>query len=185
MISRSMTRGSTAAISCYKIQHLLASSSWWFSVDSGEDRRHCVADTSHPWTELGQPFAAREFVHLSAENREKSRSVVQTVAPCSSAIAARTASMTSGPAAWPSRTRRRRMSQCRSPGSRMPAAGWASQEEIAASASDVESGRSNTRGFVAILKKAHSVSQAKRTRSGPESTASSQARLFSCCSALG
>jgi hypothetical protein len=27
----------------------------------------------------------------------------------------------------------------------MPAAGWASQEEIAASASDVESGRSNTR----------------------------------------
>jgi len=60
-----------------------------------------------------------------------------------------------------------------------------SQEEIAASASDVESRRSNTRGFVAILKKAHSVSQAKRTRSGPESTASSQARLFSCCSALG
>jgi hypothetical protein len=29
----------------------------------------------------------------------------------------------------------------------MPAAGWASQEEIAASASEVESGRSNIRGF--------------------------------------
>ena len=38
----------------------------------------------------------------------------------------------------------------------MPAAGWASQEEIAASASAVESGRSNTRGLVAILRKAHS-----------------------------
>jgi hypothetical protein len=49
----------------------------------------------------------------------------------------------------------------------------------------MESVRSNTRGFVAILRKAHSVSQAKRTRSGPESTASSQTRLFSCCSALG
>jgi hypothetical protein len=64
--------------------------------------------------------------------------------------------------------------------------GWlAEPEEIAASASETESGRSNTRGFVAILRKAHSVSQAKRTRSGPESTASSQARLASCCSALG
>jgi hypothetical protein len=54
-----------------------------------------------------------------------------------------------------------------------------------ASASDGDSGRSNTRGLVAILRKAQSVSQAKRTRSGPESAASSQARLFSCCSALG
>ena len=66
-----------------------------------------------------------------------------------------------------------------------PATGWASQEDIAASASEVESGRSNTRALVAILMKAHSVSHAKRTRSGPESTASNQARLFSCCSAPG
>jgi hypothetical protein len=58
-----------------------------------------------------------------------------------------------------------------------PAAGWASQEEIAASASVVKSGRSNARGFVVILRKARSVSQATRTRSGPESAASSQARL--------
>jgi hypothetical protein len=50
--------------------------------------------------------------------------------------------------------------QYRSPGSRIPAACWPSQEEIAASASDVESGRSDTRGFVAILRKTHSISQA-------------------------
>jgi hypothetical protein len=37
-------------------------------------------------------------------------------------------------------------------------------------------------GFVAILRK---VSQAKRTRSGPESTVSSQTRIASCCSPLG
>ena len=43
------------------------------------------------WLEFGQPFAASGFVHFSPENREKSRSVVQTMAPCSSAIAARTA----------------------------------------------------------------------------------------------
>ena len=85
------------------------------------------------------------FVHFNPANRVKSRSVVQTVAPCSIAIAARTASMTSGPTVWPPCTSPRRMFQCRSPGSRMPAVGWASQDEIAASASDVESGRSNTR----------------------------------------
>ena len=54
-----------------------------------------------------------------------------------------------------------------SPGSRMPAARWASQDEIAASAAEVESGRSNARGFVAILKKADCVSHAKRTSSAP------------------
>jgi hypothetical protein len=48
---------------------------------------------------------------------------VQSRAPCSSAIAVRTASMTGAPAVWPSRTRPRSMSQCRSPGLRMPAAG--------------------------------------------------------------
>ena len=72
--------------------------------------------------------------------------------------------MTSGPVACPSRTRPRRMSQWRSPGSRIPTAGWPSQAEIAASASELESGRSNTRGFVAILRKAHSVSHADLTR---------------------
>ena len=36
----------------------------------------------------GQPPVASGFVHLSLGNRVKSRSVVQTVAPCSSAIAA-------------------------------------------------------------------------------------------------
>ena len=66
-----------------------------------------------------------------------------------------------------------------------PAAGWASQEVIAAPASEAESGRSNTRGFVTILGKARSVSQAKRTSSGPESAPASQARLFSWFSALG
>jgi hypothetical protein len=40
-------------------------------------------------------------------------------------------------------------------------------------------------GICCNLRKAHSVSRAKRTRSGPESTPSSQARLSSCCSALG
>jgi hypothetical protein len=74
---------------------------------------------------FGQRVFARGFVHLSPENREKSRSVVQTVAPCSSAIAARTASMMSGPTACPSRTRLHRMSQCRSPGSRNPGGGLA------------------------------------------------------------
>jgi hypothetical protein len=64
-------------------------------------------------------------------------------------------------------------------------AGRASQDEIAASASEMERGRSNTRGFVPILRKAHSVTQANRTSSGPESAFSSQARLCSCCSALG
>jgi hypothetical protein len=49
--------------------------------------------------ELGQFFAESGFVHLSPENREKSRSVVHTMAPCSSAIAARTGSITSGRAA--------------------------------------------------------------------------------------
>src|SRR6202007_1551143 len=88
--------------------------------------------------EFGQPFVARGFVHFSPENREKSRSVVQTMAPCSSAIAARAVSMTSGPAAWPSCTRPRRMSQCRSPGSRIPADGWAGQEGVAASAHEVQ-----------------------------------------------
>ena len=43
---------------------------------------------------------------------------------------------------------------------------------------ELESGRSNTLGLVAILRKAQSVSQANRTSSGPESVASSQARLF-------
>ena len=71
------------------------------------------------------------------------------------------------------------------PARRWPAAGWASHDEIAAAASDVDSGRSNTRGVVAILRNAQSVSHAKRTRSGPESTSRSQARLFSCCAALG
>src|SRR5262244_3343786 len=56
-------------------------------------------------------------------------------------------------------------------------AGWASQEEISVSASDVESGCSNTRGFVPMRRKVHSVSQAKQTISGPERTASSHARL--------
>jgi hypothetical protein len=94
--------------------------------------------------------AASGFVDLSPENREKSRSVVQSWAPCSNEIAARTASMTSAPAVWPTRTRPCSMSPRRSP--RMPAAGWASQEGIAAPASEVESGRSKTRGFVAILR---------------------------------
>jgi hypothetical protein len=55
----------------------------------------------------------------------------------------------------------------RSSGSKILAAGWSSQKEIAASASVVESEISNTRGFVAILRKAHGVSQAKRTRLRP------------------
>lgn len=174
--------------------------------DPRQCRARCVRHWQHPifaMDYLAQPAAAvivcramlgplcpprlssRGFIHLSPENREKSRSVVQTVAPCSSVIAARTASITSGPVACPSRTRPRKMSQCRSPGSSIPATGWASQEDIAASASDVESGRSNTPALVAILIKAHSVSHAKRTRSCPESAASNQVRLFSCCSAPG
>lgn len=44
---------------------------------------------------------------------------------------------------------------------------------------------SKARGFVLILRKAHSVSQAKRMSPGPESSASSQTRLASCCSARG
>src|SRR5215470_13417024 len=103
------------------------------------------------------------FIHFSPANRAKSRSVVQIVAPCSSAIAARTASMISGPEAWLSRTTSRKMSQWRSPGSRMLATGCSSQEEIAASASDEESGRSKTRRLVAILRNAHRVSHAKQT----------------------
>jgi hypothetical protein len=65
-----------------------------------------------------------------------------------------------------------------------PTAGWASQDETTASASDVESGCSNTRGFVPMRRKAHSVSQAKRTILGPERASSSHARLSWCCSAL-
>jgi hypothetical protein len=39
--------------------------------------------------------------------------------------------------------------------------------------------------FVQWERNAHSVSQVKRTNCDPERTASSQARLASCCSALG
>jgi hypothetical protein len=67
---------------------------------------------------------------------------------------------------------------------RMPAAGWASQEGIAAPASEVES-RSKTRGFVAILRKAPQRQSGDADKVRPESTSSSQARLFSCCFALG
>ena len=64
--------------------------------------------------------------------------------------------MTSGPFAWPARMSWRRMSQCRSPGSTMPATGWASHDEIAASASDAVKGCSKTREFVPIRRKAQS-----------------------------
>jgi len=42
-----------------------------------------------------------------------------------------------------------------------------------------------TRGDLLQSEEGHSASQPKRTRSGSESTASSQAWLSSCCSALG
>ena len=57
-----------------------------------------------------QPFATSGFVHLSLENREKSRSVVQRVAPCSIASAARCASGTRLPPACPFLSRRSRIS---------------------------------------------------------------------------
>lgn len=47
----------------------------------------------------------------------------------------------------------RRMSQCRSPGSAIPAEGWVSHDVIGASASDAVRGRSNTRGFARSSKK--------------------------------
>ena len=48
------------------------------------------------------------------------------------------------------------------PGSRIPTCGWESQDVTAASASVMVSGRSKARGFVEILRKAQSVSQARR-----------------------
>jgi len=36
---------------------------------------------------VAQPFVMSGFVHLRSENREKSRSVVQSMAPCSMAMA--------------------------------------------------------------------------------------------------
>ena len=66
----------------------------WRAMNRGQRAVH--TQTLEP----GQLFAESGFVHLSPVNREKSRSVVHTTAPCSSAIAARTASITSGPAAW-------------------------------------------------------------------------------------
>ena len=104
------------------------------------------------------------------ENRVKSRSVVQIVAPCSSATAARTASMTSGPAVWPYVRDRADPPVALARFENALVAGRASQEEIAASASDVDSGRSNSRGFVVIRRKAHSVSHAKRTSTGPRAS---------------
>src|SRR6476646_7287056 len=63
----------------------------------------------------------------------------------------------------------------------MPATGQASHDAIAASASAIESGRSNARGLVDILRNAHSVTQANRTSSFPESIDSSHDRLDLCC----
>ena len=106
---------------------------------------------------------AMGFIQVRPGNRAKSRSVVHSVAPCSIAMAASAASMTSGPDTWPSRARGRRISQCLSPGSRIPATGCASHDDTWCSASAIVSGRSKTRGFVMMRRKAHTVSQENRT----------------------
>ena len=60
-------------------------------------------------------------------------------------------------------------------------AGTTSQDETAPSASAVVSGRSNTRGFVLIRRKATMVAQGIRTAAPLENSASTHARQRSCC----
>jgi hypothetical protein len=104
-----------------------------------------------------QWFSASRFVHLSPENREKSRSVVQTVAPCSSATAGEDGVHDE---------RADSLSVVHKTAQNFPVP-FARIENSdnrlgeprgdAASASVVETGRSNIPGFVVILRKPHSV----------------------------
>jgi hypothetical protein len=98
--------------------------------------------------------------------------VVISVASCSSASAAKAASITSGPTTWSTSNKRRRIAQWRSPGSITPALGRASHDETILAASVADSGWANTLELVVIPINAHSVSQGKRTNSGPESACS-------------
>jgi hypothetical protein len=113
-------------------------------------------------------------------NREKSRSVVTSVAPFSSARAARKASITRGPETWASTSRPRRISQHCSPASRTATHSRSSQDETIAIASAALSGASKILGLVLMRMNARIVTHAMQTGSCPETACSSQTRQRSC-----
>jgi len=117
---------------------------------------------------------------FSPGNLVKSRSVVQTVAPCSMARAASEASVMSGPLTSAVSIRLLRISQKRSPGSISTTEGWASQKETISLASLLLSGLGKARGLVPIRRNARIDCQQNATESSRDNVSSRKVRQTRC-----
>jgi hypothetical protein len=121
------------------------------------------------------------LISFSPGNREKSRSLEASVAPCSRASAARWASMTNGPLVCPDSISFWKMAQCFSPGVSSTVCGRSSHSVTMLVASLVERGAANARWLVLMRRKAVIVCHAKQNRLAPDNCVSSHCRDVSLC----
>ena len=126
-------------------------------------------------------YAARGLTCVTPAKRPKSLSPEATLAPCSSASAARCASEVRFPAAPLAVSTLRRIGQCISPGPISLTKGWSNQASMYPRARGTLSGLRMMRGCVVIRTNASATIQGMPTDSDPDSACSSQRRATAWC----
>ena len=148
---------------------------------SGRARNtHAASQPDRRGTTHTQFQAANGFCQRNPGNLPKAPSVEHSINPCSIASAARCASRTRFPCTPGPLSNRPKVSVCWFPGAGIHAAWQPNHARTWRRESSMDSGCSNTRGLVTILKKASRLCQGGLTGAVPLTCVSSHSRAFSC-----